>query len=84
MDVTVIRKDDITRYRTYENAAGDASEYKAKYARPAKLTPPPGTSFVISETFKPHKQAAAVAAVAPVLVGGGGGGGGGASSGMDV
>jgi 20S proteasome subunit beta 2 len=54
IDVTVIRKNDISRFRTIENAAGDASTYKAQYARPVKLTPPPGTTFVIDETFKPH------------------------------
>lgn len=59
VDVTVIRNDStVSRMRTYENAAGDASSYKAQYARPAKLTPPPGTTFVIEETFKPHKVAA--------------------------
>jgi len=57
VDVTVIRKDNnVTRLRTYENAAGSASTYKAKYPRPAKLTPPPGTTFVISESFRPHKS----------------------------
>jgi 20S proteasome subunit beta 2 len=58
VDVTVIRNDSsVTRHRTYENAAGSASEYKAKYARPAKLNPPPGTTFVIEESFKPHRAA---------------------------
>lgn len=56
VDVTVIRKESVTRLRTYETAAGSASDYKAKYPRPAKLTPPPGTTFVIEESFKPHKK----------------------------
>jgi 20S proteasome subunit beta 2 len=43
VDVTVIRNDGtLTRHRTYENAAGNASEYKARYTRPEKLSPPPG------------------------------------------
>lgn len=58
IDVTVIRNDStVTRHRGYENAAGDAADYKAKYTRPEKLTPPAGTTFVISESFKPHKVA---------------------------
>lgn len=61
IDITVIRNDStVSRHRGYENAAGDAATYKAKYPRPAKLTPPPGTTFVIEETFKPHKAPAAV------------------------
>jgi 20S proteasome subunit beta 2 len=56
VDITVIRNDStVSRHRTYENAAGDASTYKAQYPRPAKLTPPAGTTFVIEETFKPHR-----------------------------
>ena len=55
VDVTVIRKENISRFRTYENAAGDALNYKAQYARPVKLTPPAGTTFVIDESFRPHK-----------------------------
>mmetsp|Transcript_7981 Transcript_7981/g.13252 ORF Transcript_7981/g.13252 Transcript_7981/m.13252 type:complete len:295 (+) Transcript_7981:73-957(+) len=55
VDVTVIRNDStVSRHRTYENAAGDANDYKARYPRPAKLTPPSGTTFVIEESFKPH------------------------------
>jgi len=57
VDVTVIRNDSsVTRHRTYENAAGDANAYKARYTRPTKLNPPAGTTFVISESFKPHKS----------------------------
>ena len=63
VDITVIRKDNITRMRTYENAAGDASTYKAKYARPAKLIPPPGATMVIEESFKPHKATVLASAV---------------------
>lgn len=58
VDVTVIRNDStVTRHRTYENAAGSSADYKAKFERPAKLTPPPGTTFVIEETFRPHRAA---------------------------
>jgi len=64
VDVTVIRKDDVTRLRTYEVAAGTAAEYKAKYPRPALLSPAKGTTVVIEESFKPHKQPVAVSAVA--------------------
>ena len=56
VDITVIRKDGIQRFRTYENSAGDASDYRAKFTRPSKLTPPPGTTFVIQDSFKPHKK----------------------------
>lgn len=56
VDITVVRKDGVDRFRTYENAAGDAAEYKAKYPRPLKLIPPPGTTFVIESTFRPHKS----------------------------
>lgn len=55
VDVTVIRRDStVSRHRTYENAAGDANAYKAKFTRPAKLTLPLGTTFVIEESFTPH------------------------------
>lgn len=30
VDITVIRKDNISQFRTYENAAGDASDYKGE------------------------------------------------------
>lgn len=57
VDITVIRKDNnVSKFRTYDNAAGDASTYKALYPRPSKLTPPPGTTFVISESFRPHQK----------------------------
>lgn len=46
----------MSRFRTYENAAGNASDLKKQYPRPAKLTPPPGTTFVIEESFRPHKK----------------------------
>jgi 20S proteasome subunit beta 2 len=55
VDVTVIRQNDYSRYRTYENAAGDANAYKAKYTRPTKIVPPKGTTFVFEESFTPHK-----------------------------
>jgi 20S proteasome subunit beta 2 len=75
VDVTVIRKDsNVSRFRTLENSAGDASAYKAQYVRPAKLTPPMGTTFVISESYKPHQsvilanEAAAALAAQPVAM----------------
>lgn len=73
VDITVIRRDGtVSRHRTFEDAAGQASAYRAKFARPAKLTPPPGTTFVIEETYRAFKKdgkkseeaAAAVAAAA--------------------
>lgn len=66
VDVTVIRKNDISQFRTYENAAGDANDYKNLYERPAKLIPPKGTTYVIEESFKPHKQTASSAVAAGV------------------
>lgn len=58
VDVTVIRKGgEVSRHRTYEVAAGTAAQYKAQYPRPAKMTPPPGTTFVVSEKFRPHSAA---------------------------
>jgi 20S proteasome subunit beta 2 len=56
VDITVIRKDGISRFRSYENSAGDATDYKSQYRRPSKLTPPPGTTLVIEESFRPHKN----------------------------
>lgn len=61
VDVTVIRKDGISRFRTLENAAGDAEDYKKQYQRPNKLTIPNGTTFVIDESFKPRKNKMAIA-----------------------
>jgi hypothetical protein len=56
VDITVIRQGgEVSRFRTYENAAGDSADLKKQYRRPAKLTPPPGTTFVIEESFRPHK-----------------------------
>jgi len=67
VDINVIRQDGVcNRMRTYENAAGNASEYKAKYERPAKLNPPIGTTFVIAESFVPHTKSSSVSGlVAP-------------------
>lgn len=60
VDITVIKKGgEVNRFRTYENAAGSATDYKAQYPRPAKLSPAVGTTFVIEESFKPHVVAAA-------------------------
>jgi 20S proteasome subunit beta 2 len=70
VDITVIRRDGtLGRHRGYQNAAGNAIDYKSKYPRPTKLVPPPGATFVIEETFKPHKKktVAATAAVDAVV-----------------
>lgn len=65
VDVTVIKKDGSnTRLRTYENAAGDAKDYKAKYPRPAKLDLPIGTTVVVEEIFRPHTKKASSSAPA--------------------
>jgi len=66
VDITVIRSGDISQFRTYENAAGDANDYKAQYERPAKLNPPKGTTYVIEESFKPHKKSVSSAVAAGV------------------
>ena len=59
VDVTVIRKDDVSRFRTFEVAAGQAADFKAQYPRPALLNPAKGTTFVIEESFRPHTKKAA-------------------------
>ncbi|CAE7846418.1 psmB7, partial [Symbiodinium microadriaticum] len=56
VDITVIKAGEVSRFRTFENAAGNSSTYKAQYARPAKLTPPSGTTFVVEEYFRPHRN----------------------------
>lgn len=62
VDITIIRKGgDVQRYRTYENAAGNGNDYRAKYPRPSKLNLPSGTTFVVEESFRPHKAAVVVA-----------------------
>lgn len=59
VDVTVIRKGgDVSRFRTYENAAGSGNDYRAKYPRPSKLNPSIGTTFIVEESFRPHKKSA--------------------------
>ena len=61
VDITVIRRSgDVSRFRTYENAAGSAADLRKLYPRPTKLTPPPGTTFVIEESFRPHKSTSVV------------------------
>jgi 20S proteasome subunit beta 2 len=59
VDITVIKKDgEVTRMRTYENAAGSAETYKSQFPKPASLNIPAGTTYVIEDTFRPHKVAA--------------------------
>lgn len=73
VDITVIRKGGaVERFRTYENAAGDATSYKAQYPRPLKLDLPRGTTVVIEESFRPHRK------TAPILVSAA------AATGMDI
>lgn len=69
IDITIIRKGgDVSRFRTYENAAGNGSDYRAKYPRPQKLNVPIGTTFIVEESFRPHKKAA-VASIVPTAAG---------------
>ena len=65
IDVTVIRKGgEVMRHRTYENAAGSIGDYRAKYARPSQLDPAIGTTFIVEESFRPHKSVKPAVAVA--------------------
>jgi 20S proteasome subunit beta 2 len=67
VDITVIRKNNnVTRFRTYEVAAGKATDYKAQYPRPTKIVPPSGATFVIKETFRPHKITPKVEVAVPM------------------
>lgn len=73
VDVTVIRKDQtVSRHRTYENAAGSADSYRAKYARPNILNIPKGTTYIVEETFKPRKNKNITLISAPTAVTSGG------------
>jgi len=65
VDITVIRRDyTVSRFRTYENAAGDANAYRALFKRSPTLNISLGTTFVISESFKPHRKQAPAAVTA--------------------
>lgn len=67
VDVTVIRKEgEVSRHRTYENAAGSASDYKAKYARPESLNIGLGSTMILESSFKPAKKPPAAALAADV------------------
>lgn len=58
VDITVIRKDGtVTRHRTYEESAGKAAAYRQQFKRPYKLDIAIGTTYVIEESYKPHRQA---------------------------
>lgn len=64
VDITVIRRDGtVSKQRTYEESAGNAASYRSKFPRPEKLNIPLGTTFVIEESFKPHKSVAMANAV---------------------
>ena len=41
-------------------------EYKAKFARPARMDMPRGTTFVIQESFTPRRPREAVLAAVPM------------------
>ena len=69
VDITVIKKDDVSRFRTYENAAGDAEEYRAKYKRPETLNIAKGATMIIDSSFKPSKKSLAPASVLTALTG---------------
>ena len=57
VDITVLRNGgDTAVFRTFENAAGNAKDYKNKYVRPPKLNMPLGATFVVEESFKPFKK----------------------------
>lgn len=67
VDVTVIKKDSTSRFRTFECAAGNIADYRAQYDRPRKLVPPPGTTFVVKSEFTPHRSHAASASVSAAV-----------------
>lgn len=57
VDVTIIRTDgSLSQFRTLENAAGDANSYKQQFQKPEKVDIPIGATFIIEESFKPHKK----------------------------
>ena len=59
VDVHVITKSgESKRHRTYENAAGSASTYRAQYPKPDSMKIPLGATFVIDEKFIPHSKSA--------------------------
>lgn len=70
VDITVIKKDgEVNRFRTYENAAGSADEYRAKFPRPETLNIAKGATMIIESSFKPSKKATAPASVLTALAG---------------
>lgn len=57
VDITIIRKDgSVSQFRTYEESAGKADSYRELYPRAKKLNPKRGTTYVISESYKPHEN----------------------------
>jgi 20S proteasome subunit beta 2 len=57
VDITVIKKDGtVARHRTYEETAGRAEFYRKQYQRPEIMNIPLGATFVIEESFKPHRK----------------------------
>jgi 20S proteasome subunit beta 2 len=61
VDITVIRKEgDVSRFRTYENAAGSMEDYRAKYTRPESLNIAKGATMIIESSFKPAKKPSTV------------------------
>jgi len=64
VDITVIRKGgEVSKFRTYEVAAGLMSDYKAKYTRPESLNIAKGATMIIEKSFKPAKSASKVETV---------------------
>jgi len=57
VDILIIRRGgEVERFIHYENAAGSAKDYKALYPRPPKMNIALGTTFVVNETFTPHRS----------------------------
>ena len=46
----------MSKFRTYEVAAGLMSDYKAKYPRPESLNIAKGATMIIEKSFKPSKS----------------------------
>lgn len=66
VDITVIRKDStVTTMRSYEESAGHASSYRALFKRSPTLDIALGTTFIIDETFKPHRKHVTATPIVP-------------------
>jgi 20S proteasome subunit beta 2 len=56
VDITVIKRGEVSRFRTYENAAGSVDDYKSKFSAPKSIAIPLGATYVIEDTFRPHRN----------------------------